>query len=299
MERVEGLTTGPLTREDSAAVAHVWRTSEIHDDGEALFTEEDFVVACERPSMDLERHTIGVRGGGELVALAMLFGERGVFAYVLPSHRGRGIGAWLLRWSEQAARAAGHGRACQSLSENEHAARALLAAAGYEQSWEDWIFDIELAAEPVPPRPPEGYAMREFARGRDDRAVYDVIDKAFAEWPDPDLEATFEDWLAETFARPSFSPEHIATVVYGDVVVGTAVMIRDEGALWVAQLAVDCGHRGRGLARALLLQSFATAWRAGLRHVGLATDSRTGARGLYEHVGMRVTRTLHEYEKRL
>ena len=296
---MEALTTGPLAQEDSAAVARVWRTSEIHDDGEALFTEDDFVAACERPSMDLERHTVGVRDGGELVALALLLGERQVFAYVHPAHRGRGIGAWLLGWTEEASRAAGHDRACQSLSENEHAARALLGAAGYEQRWEDWIFDIEFEAEPGPPRPPEGYSMREFARGRDDRAVYDVIDKAFAEWPDPEVKATFEDWAAETFARPGFTPEHIATVVHGDAVVGTAVMIRDEGGLWVAQLAVDREHRGRGLARALLVQSFATAWRAGLRHVGLATDSRTGARGLYEHVGMRVTRTLHEYDKRL
>jgi hypothetical protein len=77
---MQGMTTAPLTPRDAAAVAHVWRTSEIHDDGEALFTEEDFVVACERPSMDLERHTIGVRDGGELVALAMLLGERYLFA---------------------------------------------------------------------------------------------------------------------------------------------------------------------------------------------------------------------------
>ena len=76
-------------------------------------------------------------------------------------------------------------------------------------------------------------------------------------------------------------------------------MLHEDDAFWVAQLAVDRAHRGRGLARALLVHSFATAWRAGLRGVGLATDSRTGARGLYEHVGMRVTRTLWEYEKAL
>ena len=295
---MEGLTTAPLTPQDSAAVARVWRTSEIHDDGEALFTEEDFIVSCERPSMDLERHTIGVRDGDELVALAMLFGRRSVFAYVLPSHRGRGIGAWLLGWTEAASRAAGHERACQSLTENEHAARALLESAGYEPRWEDWIFDIGLDREPGAPRLPEGYELREFVRGRDDRAVFDVVDHAFAEWPDHEPE-TYEDWAADTFSRPGFAPELIATAVHGDAIVGAAVMIRDEDAVWVAQLAVDRAHRGRGLARALLVQSFATAWRAGVRNVGLATDSRTGARGLYEHVGMRVTRTFWEYEKAL
>jgi hypothetical protein len=33
--------------------------------------------------------------------------------------------------------------------------------------------------------------------------------------------------------------------------------------------------------------------------VGLSTDGRTGARGLYEHVGMRVRRTAWEYAKLL
>jgi GNAT superfamily N-acetyltransferase len=295
---MDGLTTAPLVPCDAAAVAHVWRTSEIHDDGEALFTEEDFVVACARPSMDLERHTVGVRDGGELVALAMLFGERSVFAYVLPSHRGRGIGAWLLRWSEDAARAAGHARACQSLSENEHAARALVESAGYEPRWEDWIFEIGLDREPDPPRLPEGYELRGFDRGRDERAVHAVIEAAFSEWPDNEPE-TFADWAAETFSRPGFEPGLIATVAHGDAIAGVSVMIRDEDGIWVAQLAVDRAHRGRGLARALLVRSFATAWRAGLRSVGLSTDSRTGARGLYEHVGMRVKRTLWEYEKPL
>jgi mycothiol synthase len=294
---MDGLTAGPLTPQDAAAVAHVWRTSEIHDDGEALFSEEDFVVACERPTMDLERHTIGVRDGGELVALAMLFGPRSVFAHVLPTHRGRGIGAWLLRWSEDAARAAGHDRATQTLSENEHAARALLESAGYEPRWEDWHFDLELDGEPAPPRLPEGYALREFVRDRDERAVHAVVEAAFGEWPDNEPQA-FEDWAAVTFSRPGFAPELIATVVHGDEVVAVATMIREDG-LWVAQLAVARAHRGRGLARALLVESFRTAWRAGLRHVGLSTDSRTGARGLYEHVGMRVTRTLWEYEKAL
>jgi mycothiol synthase len=221
-----------------------------------------------------------------------------VFAYVLPSHRGRGIGAWLLRWTEQAARAVGHERACQSLSENEHAARALLEAAGYEPRWEDWIFDIELQREPDPPQPAPGYSIRPFVRGRDDHDVYRVIEDAFGEWPDPEDE-TFEAWAAQTLGRPGFVPEHIGTVVRGDEIVGASVLIVEEQDVWVGQLAVARAHRGRGLARALLVDAFGSAWRSGRRHVGLSTDGRTGARGLYEHVGMRVVRTAWEYAKQL
>jgi mycothiol synthase len=293
---VKGCSTAPLVPSDASDVARVWRACEIHDDGRALFTEEDFVAAWKRPSMELERDTVGVRDGGALVALAMLFGERDAFCCVLPSHRGRGIGAWLLRWTQDAGRARGNARSCQTLSENEHAARALLEADGYERSWESWIFDVELEREPDPPRLPPGYAIAAFVPGRDDRAVYDVVETAFGEWPDAE-EETFADWAAETLGRPGFAPEHVGTVVHEGAIVGAAVLIGDDGEIWVAQLAVARDHRGRGLARALLLHAFAIAWRAGVRHVGLTTDSRTGARGLYEHVGMRVTLTSWEYAK--
>ena len=146
--RVKGLPTAPLAPGDAGEVARVWRACEMHDDGEALFTEEDFVAACLRPSMDLERDTVAVRDGGAIVAVGLLLGERDAFVHVLPSHRGRGIGAWLLRWTEDAGRAAGRSWTCQTLSEHEHAAMALLEAVGYERRWEDWILDIELEREP-------------------------------------------------------------------------------------------------------------------------------------------------------
>jgi mycothiol synthase len=295
---MEGLTTAPLAPGDGPAVARVWRACEIHDDGAALFTEEDFAASCRRPSMDLRRDSIGVWDGGELVALALLHGERDVFAGVLPSQRRRGIGTWLMRWTQDAARAARRRQTCQSLSGNAHDARALLEADGYERRWEGWIFDIELRQEPEPPSPPAGYAVREFVRARDERAVYRVVETAFGEWPDADR-WNFEEWAAETFERPAFAPEHVGTVVRGDDVVGASVLIQEGELLWVAQLAVARQHRGRGLARALLAHAFLVAWRAGLRHVGLSTDSRTGARGLYERVGMRVTRTSWEYAKLL
>jgi mycothiol synthase len=64
-------------------------------------------------------------------------------------------------------------------------------------------------------------------------------------------------------------------------------------------LAVAREHRGRGLARALLAHAFGLTWRRGGHRCGLGTDSRTGARGLYEHVGMHVRKTYGEYVKRL
>ena len=183
------------------------------------------------------------------------------------------------------------------LSENEHAARALLEADGYERDWADWILEIRLEQEPDPPRLPPGYALREFVPGRDERAVHEVIDVAFGEWAEE--RGTFEDWAGETLGRPGFVPGHIATIVAGEQIVGVAANVQDVASIWVDQLAVARDHRGRGLARALLTHTFGFAWRAGLRRCELATDSRTGARGLYEHVGMRVKRTSWNYVKTL
>jgi len=76
----------------------------------------------------------------------------------------------------------------------------------------------------------------------------------------------------------------------GDVV-GAAVLVHEPEDGWVEQLAVARAHRGRGLGRALLDYGAGVTWRRGVRRFGLGTDSRTGARGLYEHLGMHVRRS--------
>jgi mycothiol synthase len=293
-----GLAATPLSAGDAAEITHVWRTSEEHDDDRAEMTHEDIVAAFKRPSLRLERDTVGVRDDGALVALGVQLRLRSTFVHVLPSHRGRGIGAWLLRWTQDAARAAGHDATGQPLSDGERAARALLEADGYERRWDSWMFEIALDAEPAAPAPPPGYAIRDFEPGRDERAAYDVIERAFSEWPEYEGES-FEDWRADCLGRPGFAPDLLALAVRGDEVVGVAALIEDPREGWVSHLAVAREHRGRGLARALLVHAFGVTWRHGRRRCGLGTDSRTGARGLYEHVGMRVRKTYGEYVKQL
>jgi mycothiol synthase len=56
----------------------------------------------------------------------------------------------------------------------------------------------------------------------------------------------------------------------------------------VSRLAVRRDQRNRGLAQALLVDAYARAREHGVPTGGLSTDSRTGALGLYEKVGMQV-----------
>ena len=62
-------------------------------------------------------------------------------------------------------------------------------------------------------------------------------------------------------------------------------------AAYVARIAVRPDHRGRGLAPAMLVDAFAQARSHGADRCYLSTDTRAGARGLYEKVGMEVAST--------
>ena len=70
----------------------------------------------------------------------------------------------------------------------------------------------------------------------------------------------------------------------------------DLSADWIRMLKLDRlatrgDQRGRGLAQALLVDAFGIAAEHGAVGSSLSTDSRTGALGLYEKVGMVVTQT--------
>jgi mycothiol synthase len=74
-------------------------------------------------------------------------------------------------------------------------------------------------------------------------------------------------------------------------VVGAAFVHLVGETAYIQRIAVRRDQRRRGLARALLVDSFAVARSHGAARSELSTDSRTGALGLYERVGMRVTST--------
>jgi ribosomal protein S18 acetylase RimI-like enzyme len=82
----------------------------------------------------------------------------------------------------------------------------------------------------------------------------------------------------------------VVTDPAGDVVAMALVQMNLPCA-YIARLATRRDQRGRGLAQALLADAFAVAADHGAVRCELSTDSRTGALGLYEKVGMHVTST--------
>ena len=99
----------------------------------------------------------------------------------------------------------------------------------------------------------------------------------------------YEDFEAATAGRPGFEPWNLRVALDPDgTVVGVSlVLVSDNGSTgYVDRLAVRKDQRNRGLAQALLVDSFARAREHGTSTAELSTDSRTGALPLYERVGM-------------
>ena len=294
----EGFTTRPLTVDDIQAVFQLIAACEESANGTSDIDPEDVRSDWSRPGFDLATDAIAVCEGDRIAATAEVFKNR-ADVNVHPDFEGVGIGAWLLRWTEERSRALGRPKVGQTLADSEAGAMALLRRHGYRQGHTSWMLAIEMEARPAEPDLPDGISVRSFVPGQDDEATYRVVEDAFNEWPNREP-ATFDEWAALTIRRQDFEPDLLQLAVDGDQVVGVVYSIDypgDDG--WIQQVAVAATHRHRGIARALLHRAFAMAWDRGDRVCGLSTDSRTGALGLYEKVGMRVTRSYTNLTKEL
>lgn len=286
-----GLTARALERTDLQAVFDLERACQDHDHGDVAIDLSDIEAGWRRPDFDLSTMSAGVFDGDAMVGCAEVFRERAE-AGVLPSHRGRGIGTWLARTTWDLARANGRSTVGQTVSEAAEDALDLLTTLGYERAHTSWVLRVEPPEEPTGPNLPGTLRFRDFVPSVDDRAVYEVIDTAFNEWPGRESHG-FENWREVILARREARPDLVVLIADGEHLVGAAIGFdygpEEEG--WIQQVAVERGARGRGLGRALLQESFRRFWLAGHRAVGLSTDSRTGALGVYLRVGMEVRAT--------
>lgn len=284
-----GLTARPLAMSDARAVYEVMAAQEQHDIGDVAIEEADIVGDWQRPSFDVAASTVGVFDGDRLVAYAEHGGGDRGDAAVHPEHRGRGLGTALARWMQERARSRGAAVVGMPVPRGSDGDR-LLEALGYRVRWESWELKHPEGAT-VPDRAlPAGYTIRE-ATPDDHRACWTVLEDAFLEWSERDREP-FEDFVARTVGRPGFEPWHLRVVTDpADEVVGVTFVhpFGTEG--YVDRIATRRDQRGRGIAQAMLADAFAVARHHGCTSSSLNTDSRTGALGLYEKVGMQVHRT--------
>jgi mycothiol synthase len=293
-------TARPATWDDVDAVTSVVAACEAFDEGVVGVDREDVVADWQRPSFDLRAESAVVLDGDRIVAQVDVFQGR-ADANVHPDRRGRGIGTWLLGQAERIAGAQDVAYARQTISDGAKDAAALLQRHGYAPSFTSWILRIEHSERPPEPELPAGVAFRAFVPGADDHEVYQVIEDAFSEWPGRPP-TSFEDWYPMILGRESFEPWTVllaADTSSGEIVGVANLLDQDPHAGWVQQLATKASHRHRGIARALMRRAMRVSWDRGKRALEVSTDSRTGALGLYERVGMSVTLSYTNYAKDL
>ena len=286
----DGLTARPHTLDDAQAVCDLVAATELVDAGEAAIEVEDIQGDWARSSFDLTSQSIGLWDSGRLVAAGEVFKGRRADAGVHPDHRGRGLGTWLADWVEDTARAAGSRLVGQTVPGGS-GAEEFFRDRGYRQGWTSWVLQLPSHATIEPQPLPRGHSLREFRGGEDGRIAFQLIEDAFNEWPGREP-SSYDDWAPRGPLRPGFEPWQIRFLSDGEGTdVGVCYTILAGTTGYVDAIAVRGDQRGRGLARALLADAFARSRERGASVSELSTDSRTGALGLYEHVGMHVTQT--------
>jgi GNAT superfamily N-acetyltransferase len=279
---------------DAQAVTDLIAAAETVDAGSPAIDLEDIEGDWVRGSFDLATESIGVWDGDRLAAAGEVFKGRRADASVHPDYRGRGIGTWLATWLEDCARARGSELIGQTVP-GDSGPEAFFRSRGYRVGWTSWVLqlpaDTTIELQPLP----DGYTLREFDGPADGRIAFQLIEDAFNEWPDRDP-SSYDDWAPRGPLRPGFEPWQIRFVVdHQGTEVGVCYTIHAGATGYVDAIAVRRDQRGLGLARAMLVDAFARAREHGATISELSTDSRTGALGLYEHVGMQVTQTWRQW----
>lgn len=282
------LCAASLSMYDAGSVAALIGTEEVVALGRAEITTADVVSGWQRPSFDVPANTIGVYDGEQLIGYAEYSGGERYDVAVDPAHHHRGIGRALAGWVRERARAEGALRVGMQIPQGS-AADHFLQRHGYEIQRVAW--DLELpAGVRLEAEPPNGYSLRTATKD-DYEAAWELLEDAFAEWSDR-AKLTLADFLALTVQRPGFRAEHLrVTTTDRGQIVGAAFAVLEQGVGAVDRLAIRREWRRRGLARALLADTFAVLRSQGATRCTLSTDSRTGALPLYERLGMVITST--------
>lgn len=284
-----GLAAKVLAVEDAQAVFAVAAAQERHDLGKVEIELADIVSDWQRPSWDVATNAVGVFDGDSLVAYAEITSADRCDAAVHPAYRRRGIGTALAGWLQGRARQLGSTVLGSPVPQGSAGDR-LLESLGYRVRWTSWVLVLPPGRLIRPRALPAGYAVRA-ARPEEYPAVHTVIEDAFLEWSVRDR-GPYEDFLATTVRRPGFEPWNfrVATGPDGDVLGAALVLMAGVPAreAYVDRLAVRSDQRHQGLAQSLLVDAFARGREHGATRSSLSTDSRTGALGLYQKVGMEV-----------
>jgi mycothiol synthase len=233
---------------------------------------------------------------GSATALTMTDGSR---ANLEALSENPSIVEWLLdqglRRAEAVGRAGGQREVVVSIGviRQDELMPAIVAAHGFAIGTTVQRMRITFDGPVPPPEAPDGAVVR---RGAFDdtsrRAAHAVLEEAFRAQPSA-MPRPFEEWVESRESRSTFDWSQLTTVeLDGQAVAMTECndnFLHTENCGYIGRLAVVPSARGRGLAKLLLRDAFATDAAAGrsgtILHVD--TSNPTPAVALYTAVGMR------------
>jgi mycothiol synthase len=226
------------------------------------------------------------------------------FNRVHPDHRGRGLGTWLIEWSQ--ARAVEHVSAgavptLQIVTPGpDRAARALMADHDYQLVRTFWHMDRSLKGLDGAVVVPAGIRIAAATVPKDLPELHACMEEAF-EGHFGSVNVPFEEWRAQAMDAPDADPGLFLLAWDGGLLAGAAMSAPADGIDWIRDIAVRATWRGRGIGEALMRASFAALVARGFARARLNVDAgnETGATRLYERVGMTVHREWLVYEKPL
>ena len=299
----------PMRLSDVSGWARLLAAAREADHSWEYFTEQDLLEDFSDPSRDFECGSMAVLAGDSMVGYGILMPrtaaepvhEMRYEGCVHPQHRGRGIGAKLLEWSEAAAprlhaeRFPGYPL---SLSANiptlNVGAIALYERHSYKpvRWFNGMVRDLSLPLEEG--NTPPGVEIVSWSREllADSRLVRN---EAFHDhWGSTETTAeVWEHFMVSAAFRSEFSflayvdSEPAGCVICHEYEGGPEATGRD---LYVSLVGTRRAHRKRGIATALLTRALSDARTAGFETGSLEVDadSPTGALGLYVALGFAV-----------
>jgi mycothiol synthase len=284
------------TVEDAAAIAEVCNAQ-----SQALYGQADADAEAVAGWFGLSDITMFVvERDGRVVGYADVRNEEDVRfpvdVRVHPDAAGGGIAGLLVDAAESwAAAQAPHGQMRAFAPERDDEYREALERRGYELVRHSYTMQVDLPEQLEAPLWPGGLRPRTYDPGRDEDAVWQAAQDAFADhWEFHPV--SLETWREFAATAPRFDPELWWLVEDGGELAAVSLNFwhfsGDRQFGWIGTLGVRRPWRRRGLALALLRHSFADFAARGATRVGLGVDAEntTGAVRLYERAGMRPVR---------
>jgi ribosomal protein S18 acetylase RimI-like enzyme len=179
-------------------------------------------------------------------------------------------------------------------------AREMHEHEGYRPIRFSWRMEIQLDEAPPAPAWPQGIVLHPFDREQHAGTVFEAVEESFRDhWGHTPMR--YEVWKEYHLGRESVDPSLWFIAWDGDQIAGTSLCRYRNDIGWVCALGVRRPWRKRGLARALLLHSFAEFYKRGMKTIGLGVDAENpnGATKLYQSAGMKIGNEYVFYEKEL